>query len=103
MESLKVIEAPEISQFEKIDNKEVIEINAKLEILKLLGGIVDSLREGLTRSLVVNGIKDEELLEKRLNSLDVINEFEELKITRKEDDKKNAYKHYIDDVGEIEP
>ena len=72
MESLKLSEVPEISKFETIDNKKIIEINAKLDVLKLVGGIVDSLREGLTRELVVNGIKDEEILEEKLNKLEVI-------------------------------
>jgi rRNA maturation endonuclease Nob1 len=93
MESLKLSEVPEISKFETIDNKKIIEINAKLDVLKLIGGIVDSLREGLTRELVVNGIKDEEILEEKLNKLEVI----------EEEPEKEAYRHYLDDVGEIEP
>lgn len=85
MESLKQSIAPKIQQFDTITDKEVIEINAKLEVLKLVGGIIDSLREGLTRELVVNGIKDEEILEEKLDNLEVLK------------------KEYIEDVGEIEP
>ena len=85
MESLKTAVAPKIQQFDTITDKEVIEINAKLEVLKLVGGIIDSLREGLTRELVVNGIKDEEILEEKLDNLEVLK------------------KEYIEDVGEIEP
>ena len=99
MESLKLSEVPEISKFETIDNKKIIEINAKLDVLKLVGGIVDSLREGLTRELVVNGIKDEKILEEKLNKLEVIDKTKLLE----EDPEKEAYRHYIDDVGEIEP
>tara|TARA_R110000824_G_scaffold377271_1_gene568508 strand:- start:891 stop:1184 length:294 start_codon:yes stop_codon:yes gene_type:complete len=62
----------EMTNFKKVDNKNIIEINAKLEVLEMLGGIVDSLREGLTRQLVLNDIKDEETLENKIKSLDVI-------------------------------
>ena len=65
-------EHEEMTQFPKVDNKNIIEINAKLEVLEMLGGIIDSLREGLTRQLVVNDIKDNEILENRLNMLEVI-------------------------------
>ena len=95
MESLKTTQAPEIQRFGKINNKEIIEINAKLEVLKLLGGIVDSLREGLTRQLVVNGIEDEELLSEKLDKMEVIEEMDEVK--------GDEYRHYIEDVGMIEP
>lgn len=67
-----VPEHEEMTQFEKVDNKKIIEIKAKLEVLEMLGGIVDSLREGLTRQLVVNDIRDEETLENKLNKLDVV-------------------------------
>ena len=67
-----VPEHEEMTQFPKVDNKNIIEINAKLEVLEMLGGIIDSLREGLTRQLVVNDIKDEETLEKKIESLEVI-------------------------------
>jgi len=71
--SLGVIpENEEMTQFEKVDNKKIIEIKAKLEVLEMLGGIVDSLREGLTRQLVVNDIRDEETLENKLNKMDVV-------------------------------
>lgn len=67
-----VPEHEQMTQFPKVDNKKIIEINAKLEVLELLGGIVDSLREGLTRQLVVNDIKDEKTLESKLNKMDVV-------------------------------
>tara|TARA_R110002110_G_scaffold14574_3_gene67364 strand:- start:65 stop:400 length:336 start_codon:yes stop_codon:yes gene_type:complete len=67
-----VPEFEEMTHFKKVDNKNIIEIKAKLEVLEMLGGIVDSFREGLTRQLVVNNIKDEETLEKKIESLDVI-------------------------------
>jgi len=84
--SLGVVpEHEEMTQFEKVDNKKIIEIKAKLEVLEMLGGIVDSLREGLTRQLVVNDIRDEETLENKLNKMDVVEQTEELStIQRKE-------------------
>ena len=68
----EIPELEEMTQFNKIDNKSLICIQAKLEVLEMLGGIVDSLREGLTRQLVINNIKDEEVFNKKLNDLDVI-------------------------------
>jgi BMFP domain-containing protein YqiC len=83
--SLGVIpENEEMTQFEKVDNKKIIEINAKLEVLELVGGIVDSLREGLTRQLVVNDIKDEKTLENKLNKMDVVEHEELSTVQRKE-------------------
>jgi len=84
--SLGVVpEHEEMTQFEKVDNKKIIEIKAKLEVLEMLGGIVDSLREGLTRQLVVNDIRDEETLENKLNKMDVVEQTEELStVQRKE-------------------
>lgn len=71
--SLGVVpEHEEMTQFEKVDNKKIIEIKAKLEVLEMLGGIVDSLREGLTRQLVVNDIKDNKTLESKINKMDVV-------------------------------
>ena len=68
----EIPELEEMTQFKKIDNKSLICIQAKLEVLEMLGGIVDSLREGLTRQLVINNIKDEEVFNKKLNDLDVV-------------------------------
>ena len=68
----EIPELEEMTQFNKIDNKSLICIQAKLEVLEMLGGIVDSLREGLTRQLVINNIKDEEVFNKKLNDLDVV-------------------------------
>tara|TARA_R110000822_G_scaffold67691_1_gene164661 strand:- start:514 stop:834 length:321 start_codon:yes stop_codon:yes gene_type:complete len=83
--SLGVVpEHEEMTQFEKVDNKKIIEIKAKLEVLEMLGGIVDSLREGLTRQLVVNDIRDEETLESKINKLDVVEQEELSTVQRKE-------------------
>lgn len=79
-----VPEHEEMTQFEKVDNKKIIEIKAKLEVLEMLGGIVDSLREGLTRQLVVNDIRDEETLENKLNKMDVVEHEELSTVQRKE-------------------
>ena len=65
----QIPEMEEMTSFEKVDNKKLIEIKAKLEVLEMLGGIVDSLREGLTRQLVVNDIKTEEKLEEKIGNL----------------------------------
>lgn len=93
MDSLKVSNVPTIQKFDCIDDKEIIEINAKLEVLELVGGVVDSLREGLTRQLVVNGIKDEDKLKDKIGNLQV----------KDMEEKNTRYKHYIEDVGKIEP
>lgn len=65
-------ELKEMTQFEKVDNKSLITIQAKLEVLEMLGGIVDSLREGLTRQLVINNIKNDSVLNKKLEGLNVV-------------------------------
>tara|TARA_R110002110_G_scaffold109684_1_gene273499 strand:- start:39 stop:287 length:249 start_codon:yes stop_codon:yes gene_type:complete len=65
----QIPEMEEMTSFEKVDNLKLIEIKAKLEVLEMLGGIVDSLREGLTRQLVVNDIKTEEKLEEKIGNL----------------------------------
>lgn len=65
-------ELKEMTQFEKVDNKSLITIQAKLEVLEMLGGIVDSLREGLTRQLVINNIKNDDVLNKKLEGLSVV-------------------------------
>ena len=44
----QIPEMEEMTSFKKVDNLKLIEIKAKLEVLEMLGGIVDSLREGLT-------------------------------------------------------
>ena len=83
--SLGVVpEHEEMTQFEKVDNKKIIEIKAKLEVLELVGGIVDSLREGLTRQLVLNDIKDEKTLESKVDKMDVVEQEELSTVQRKE-------------------
>ena len=79
-----VPEHEEMTQFEKVDNKKIIEIKAKLEVLELVGGIVDSLREGLTRQLVLNDIKDEKTLESKVDKMDVVEHEELSTVQRKE-------------------
>tara|TARA_R110002110_G_scaffold117805_3_gene290965 strand:- start:28 stop:348 length:321 start_codon:yes stop_codon:yes gene_type:complete len=79
-----VPEHEEMTQFEKVDNKKIIEIKAKLEVLELVGGIVDSLREGLTRQLVLNDIKDEKTLESKVDKMDVVEQEELSTVQRKE-------------------
>jgi len=70
----QIPEMEKMTTFEKVDNKKLIEIKAKLEVLEMVGGIVDSLREGLTRQLVVNDINTEEKLEEKIGNLVITEE-----------------------------
>tara|TARA_R110000772_G_scaffold40391_3_gene94598 strand:- start:185 stop:445 length:261 start_codon:yes stop_codon:yes gene_type:complete len=62
-------EMEECTTFEKVENKDLLGIKSKLEVLELIGGIVDSLREGLTRQLVINDIKDDDELNEKIGNL----------------------------------
>lgn len=66
--SLKI---PEELKIPSADSKKIIEINAKLEALKLVADLIDNFRESYTRQLVISGINDEEKLEEKLDSLEV--------------------------------
>ncbi len=66
--SLKI---PEELKIPSADSKKIIEINAKLEALKLVSDLIDNFRESYTRQLVISGISDEEKLEEKLESLEV--------------------------------
>lgn len=66
--SLKI---PEELKIQSADSKKIIEINAKLEALKLVADLIDNFRESYTRQLVISGISDEEKLENKLDSLEV--------------------------------
>lgn len=66
--SLKI---PEELKIQSADSKKIIEINAKLEALKLVADLIDNFRESYTRQLVISGINDEEKLEEKLDSLEV--------------------------------
>ena len=66
--SLKI---PEELKIPSADSKKIIEINAKLEALKLVADLIDNFRESYTRQLVISGINDEEKLENKLDSLEV--------------------------------
>jgi|TARA_R110002073_G_scaffold28172_2_gene89745 hypothetical protein len=66
--SLKI---PEELKIQSADSKKIIEINAKLEALKLVADLIDNFRESYTRQLVISGINDEEKLENKLDSLEV--------------------------------
>ena len=70
----QIPEMEKMTTFEKVDNKKLIEIKAKLEVLEMVGGIVDSLREGLTRQLVVNDINTEVKLEEKIGNLVITEE-----------------------------
>lgn len=86
MESLLVDNTPKELKHETIDKKEVIEMKAKLEVLEMVGGLIDSLREAYTRQLIVNDIKDENELNNKIENL-IVSEKEQ----------------YINDCGKIEP
>ena len=66
--SLKI---PEELKIPSADSKKIIEINAKLEALKLVSDLIDNFRESYTRQLAISGISDEEKLEEKLESLEV--------------------------------
>lgn len=83
MESLKVDNLEEHKKFESVSNQEIIELKAKLEILEVVGGLIDSFREGFTRQLVVNNIKDEDELKKKISDMEI--------------------KEYKEDCGIVEP
>ncbi len=65
------LKIPEELKIPSADSKKIIEINAKLEALKLVSDLIDNFRESYTRQLVISGISDEEKLEEKLESLEV--------------------------------
>ena len=65
----QIPEMEESTTFVKVENKDLLGIKSKFEVLELLGGIVDSLREGLTRQLVINDIKDDDELNEKIGNL----------------------------------
>jgi len=62
---------PEAQKFEKLDEIRMLEHKAQLEMLEHLSVYINSLRESLTRELIVNDVKSEEDLEKRLKKIKI--------------------------------
>ncbi len=62
---------PEALKFEKLDEIKMLEHKAQLEMLEHLSVYINSLRESLTRELIVNDVKSEEDLEKRLKKIKI--------------------------------
>ncbi len=62
---------PEALKFEKLDEIRMLEHKAQLEMLEHLSVYINSLRESLTRELIVNDVKSEEDLEKRLKKIKI--------------------------------
>ena len=56
---------------ETASSKKIIELNAKLEALKLVSDLINNFRESYTRELVVSGIKDEKELKEKLETFKV--------------------------------
>lgn len=52
-----------MDKFDKMSDKDVLEVNAKLQILETVGELINSFRESYTRALVINDIKDPKKLE----------------------------------------
>ena len=59
----------EESNFRKLDEKQMLEIRAQLELLESQVANFNLLRESLTRELVINGVKDGEQLEEKIKKV----------------------------------
>ena len=59
----------EESNFRKLDEKQMLEIRAQLELLETQVSNFNLLRESLTRELVINGVKDGEQLEEKIKKV----------------------------------
>lgn len=77
---LKLGKCPEELIMTTADSKKIIELNAKLEALKMVSSLIDNFRESYTRELVVSGIGDETELKKKLESYKIAEVEEEKNI-----------------------
>ena len=59
----------EESSFRKLDEKQMLEIRAQLELLETQVSNFNLLRESLTRELVINGVKDGQQLEEKIKKV----------------------------------
>tara|TARA_R110001632_G_scaffold34218_2_gene87419 strand:- start:19 stop:249 length:231 start_codon:yes stop_codon:yes gene_type:complete len=59
----------EESSFRKLDEKQMLEIRAQLELLERQVSDFNNLRESLTRELVVNNVKDGKELNEKIKKV----------------------------------
>ena len=69
---------PEAAKFEKLNEIKMLEHKAQLDVLEYLAITIDNLRESLTRELVVNDVKSEEELEKKIKKVVIEEEMVEI-------------------------
>lgn len=62
---------PEAAKFKQLDEKEMLEHKAQLDILEHLSVYINNLRESLTRELIVNDVKSDEELEEKLKKIKI--------------------------------
>ena len=62
---------PDALKFETLDEKKMLEHKAQLDLLEHLSVYINTLRESLTRELIVNGVKNDEELEERLKKIKI--------------------------------
>ena len=62
---------PDALKFENLDEKKMLEHKAQLDLLEHLSVYINTLRESLTRELIVNGVKNDEELEERLKKIKI--------------------------------
>jgi hypothetical protein len=57
--------------FRTLDEKDMLETKAQLDLLEHLSIYINNLRESMTRELIVNGVGNDEELEERLSKIQV--------------------------------
>ena len=62
---------PAATNFEKLDEIKMLEHKAQLEMLEHLSVYINTLRESLTRELIVNDVKSDEDLKERLKKIKI--------------------------------
>ena len=67
---------PDASKFEKLDEIKMLQHKAQLDVLEYLAVTINNLRESLTRELIVNDVKSDEELEKKIKKVTISDEVE---------------------------
>ena len=57
--------------FRTLDEKDMLAQKAQLDMLEHLSIYINNLRESMTRELIVNGVKDEEMLKEKLKKIKI--------------------------------
>ena len=57
--------------FKQMDEKDMLCQKAQLDLLEHLSVYINNLRESMTRELIVNGVKDEEMLKEKLEKIKI--------------------------------